>query len=243
MRGAVECIVPWLGGCAHRERAWRWVSERLPYPCRVGEGGEPWVKAQAVMPAIEASSAEIVVVHDGDVHCPGLPEAVRAVQEGALWARPHKGVFRLSCEGTQEFMAGADHESVALEQRPYRGVAGGGIVVARRETLLEIPLDPRFVGWGQEDTSWGLALDTLAGRHWRGKAPLVHLWHPSQERMDRKYGSAAGRVLWRRYCAANKNPEAMRGLTLEAHAALNAFEPNVLDRDPHGRGQLLQRHG
>lgn len=234
--GSVECIVPLRLTCPHRERAWRWVRERLPYPHRVGAGGEPWVKALAVMPAVSASSAEIVCVHDADVWCEGLADAIQAVRDGAPWARPHKGVFRLSEAGTERFMAGHSCEEVPLEERPYRGVAGGGVIVARRETLLEVVCDPRFVGWGQEDASWAMALDTLAGRHWRGKSQLVHLYHPPQERMDRKYGSVASKALWRRYCAANDDPDAMRALIEEADVALNAAQSNVLGGDPVGVG-------
>lgn len=233
---SVECIVPWLGDCAHRERAWRWVRARLPYPVRIADGGVPWVKACAMRP-IEASDAEILVVHDADVWHPGLADAVRAVQEGAAWAIPHRGVFRLTEAGTDRLLAGEENfEGLPLEQAPYVGLAGGGIVIARRETLLDIPLDPRFVGWGGEDVAWGLALDTLAGLRWRGKGPLVHLYHPSQERMDRRYGSPAEQRLRQRYHDAADKPESMRSLIEEIHAARNPAQPDVLDRDPAGVG-------
>lgn len=207
-------IIPWLGGCPHRTRALEWVRKHYPWPVRVAHGLQPWVKAEAVNPAVRASRAEVIVIADADVWCAGLPEAVEAVKDGAPWAIPHRQVRRLSRETTARLIE-TDTIGDDLIQRPYTGVLGGGYVVARRETLLEIPLDPRFVGWGQEDVSHGLALLTLAGAPWRGRADLIHLYHPPQDRMTRKYGTPAGRALYRRYLKAKHDPEAMRALIRE----------------------------
>jgi hypothetical protein len=35
------------------------------------------------------------------------------------------------------------------QERPYQGIAGGGLLVASREVIATIPPDPRFTGWGQ----------------------------------------------------------------------------------------------
>ena len=42
--------------------------------------------------------------------------------------------------------------------------------------------DPRFVGWGGEDTSLGAALTTLVGPPARLEASVWHLWHPGPNR-------------------------------------------------------------
>lgn len=179
---------------------------------RVGLGGEPWVKADAAMPAVISSDAEIVVVADADCWTDGLADAVTAVENGAPWAIPHAGVFRLTPAGTERFMAGAEVSTDDLAQRPYRGYPGGGFVVAPRQAVIDIPLDPRFVGWGQEDESWALALRTLAGAPWRGKAPLVHMWHPPQQRQSRAHGRDESVALAARYTAAADRPDRMRDL-------------------------------
>lgn len=223
-RCRVEVVVPFLGGCPHRDRAWSWCERRYEWPVTLASGGSPWCKARAVMPAIERSCADVVVVADADVWCEGLGEAVDAVADGAPWALPHTLVRRLTEDGTAAVLAGADWRSQPLEQSPYSGMLGGGYVVARRETLLDVPLDPRFVGWGQEDHSWGMALSTLLGELWRGRADLVHLWHPPQQRMTRKYGSAEGRALWRRYSYARFDRNDMRALIGEIHDADAASE-------------------
>ncbi|MGZ6587884.1 MAG: hypothetical protein ACXVHX_26740 [Solirubrobacteraceae bacterium] len=234
-------IVPWRGGCPHRERAWRWVQAQyaLKHPdWRVVEAAAPdgpWCKATAATPAIEAADDGVVIVADADVWCDGLAEAVHAVASGlAAWAIPHFLVKRLTEECTAWAVMGDDAPDwYTFDQQPYRGLMGGGFVIARRETLLDCPLDPRFVGWGQEDASWAVALHTLHGAAWRGTDDLIHLWHPPQSRMNRKTGSIAGQQLHRRYLAARRDPAAMRALTEEArlvtdvasHAALHGDSP------------------
>lgn len=228
-----EVVIPFAGDCPYRERARRWVMDRcqgVGVPARLGlhAGGE-WCKAQALNSAVESSDAEIIAVSDADVWTAGLAEAVGAVAGGAPWAIPHRDVHRLTERSTEEVLAGADWRDAETEQAPYKGLPGGGIVVAAREVIEAIPPDPRFVGWGQEDESWAMALETLLGPPWRGGEPLVHLWHPPQERMTRRRGSAANWSLRCRYLAARGDPEAMRTLLEEFRVADPSAEPAVHD--------------
>lgn len=178
----------------------------------------PWCKAAAVMPAIAASRAPIIVVADADVWTPGLDRTIARVQNGATWAVPHTQVWRLSPEATAAVLEGTQTVApgVATIERPYTGIQGGGAVVLTREVALDIPLDRRFVGWGQEDASWAVALHHLAGPAWRAVDPLFHFWHPPQERMSRRWGSPDGKALHRRYLAARDDPAALRALIEEA---------------------------
>jgi hypothetical protein len=233
----VEVVIPWAGGCPHRERALDWVLGQYAaahpgWAVTVAEGPEQWVKADAVMPAVEASGADIVVVADADVLCDGIERAVYAIACGeANWGMPHLLVHRLDETGTDRVLADEPWERQPLDQRPYRGVWGGGLVVARRETLLEAPFDHRYVGWGQEDQSVALALDCLAGRGWRGTADLIHLFHPPQARVSRARGSEEGWALYRRYCKARNDPAAMRALVEEGrHVDQASTDPALHDR-------------
>src|SRR5690606_37809457 len=82
----------------------------------------------------------------------------------AGWAVPHRLVYRLSEAATSGVLAGlAPSPGMRLVQAPYVGYAGGGITVLPRSTYDQVPLDPRFRGWGQEDESWAHALTVLAG--------------------------------------------------------------------------------
>lgn len=162
--------------------------------------------------AIAGTDAETLIVADADVWCDGLQAAVEAVDETG-WAVPHSHVHRLTPEATSDLLAGGGYGN--LEEKPYRGVAGGGIVVVTRSTWQQVPMDPRFEGWGAEDEAWGLALRRLIGHPFKQTGPLWHLWHPPQARKSRGIGSDANVALYRRYSRAYRNPEQLRALVEE----------------------------
>lgn len=213
---SVQVVIPYHGSNEHRIRALAMTLDRISLPVTMAWGGEPWCKAAAVMPVVEASSADIVVVHDADVYCP-LDEAIAAVQAGASWAVPHDQVLRLSEAGTEHFEDGKiiDPFRGDLTEAPYRGVAGGGIVIARRDVILEAPMDQRFIGWGQEDEAWAVALTALFGDPWRGGDRLAHFWHPPMPRVNRRRGNTDGWALFRRYAKASRDEGTMRALLAE----------------------------
>lgn len=231
-------VIPWRAGCDHRARALGWVlaQYRAHHPdwrialTETPDG--PWVKANAVMPAIESAPAGPVIVADADTWTDDLQAAVTQIQRGAPWAIPHRLVHRLNEHGADQVLAGANWRAQPVAQKPYPGLPGGGYVVADRDALLAVPMDPRFVGWGQEDESWARALTTLLGQPWRGDADLVHLWHPPQERLSRRHGSREGWQLRRRYLMARHDPSAMQRLIEEAKHALTSSEPPVHDLAP-----------
>lgn len=202
-------VVPWRPGCPHRDRAWAYVWTRhldAGHDVRVGRYPPGELRKAAAVADGLAGVAGLVVIADADVWCDGIPAAVDAVRAGAAWAVPHRLVHRLTADATDAVLAGGDLEGPTTE-RPYRGQAGGGIVVTTTDLLDAVPLDPRFEGWGQEDEAWEAALLATAGRPWRGDAPLWHLWHPPQPRMTRHTGSKSSRALWKRYRQALRHAQ------------------------------------
>lgn len=210
-----EVIVPFAGQCRHRARALEFTRRRYPWPVRVCFTGLPFSKGEAVNPAVHRSDADIIVLADADCATDGLPAAVKAVMDGAPWAIPHRQVLRLTEASTKRYVTSGE-VAHPFDRRPYRGMAGGGFVVAPRETLLDVPLDSRYVAWGQEDESHALALRTLVGEPWRGDSDLIHLWHPPEPRLSRRKGSRESWRLYIRYRNAAGNPVAMRQLIEEA---------------------------
>lgn len=218
-------VVPWRGGCEHRERALAWVTERWAadgFDVVVGEHADgPWCKALAVADALARTDADTLIVADADVWPIGGMSEALAHLGPHRWVIPHMYVHRLSERGSTEFMAGAPlsgrefADRQGQDSRPHRGTAGGGIVALTRADYQRAPLDPRFRGWGQEDISWSMALKAILGVPWRGDAPLAHLWHPPQERKNRQVGNGDNFRLHDRYRRA-RTRERMVALIEEA---------------------------
>jgi hypothetical protein len=146
-----------------------------------------WRKGAAVADALARCKASTIVIADADCLVPAeaIREAVDRVADGrAPWAVPHRRVLRLNRQRTVAWLAGdvgKPNESRDLARSPYDGFSGGGILVVPRvgyEATGGIPL--AFRGWGGEDQALSVILDTCLGRHWRGSADLVHLWHEPQ---------------------------------------------------------------
>ena len=220
---SVCVVIPWRAtDCPHRLRALEFVTARYAqeYPgwqVAVGEhNGGPWCKAAAVDAALAQTQAEILIVADADCWVDGLAEAVAAVSTAAPWAVPHRGVRRLTVESTARYMAGEPWEMLELDERAYLGVEGGGVTVLHRNVYEMVPLDPRFLNWGSEDESWGWAMRCLVGHPVRLKYPLIHLWHPPQERARRHMGSLQNWDLRKRYARARDREHVMRHLIEEA---------------------------
>jgi hypothetical protein len=242
---ATRVIIPWRRGCPYREAAlsrvvlwWEgaypgWTLTIGEYP---GESGG-WRKSMAIAAAGSFADDDIVIVSDADVVCEQVElgvEALRRAHPRYLWAMPHRAVYRLTEHATRQAVDGSWWPSHAATQRQlqpylsrsYAAYSGGGIVILPGRILREVPMDPRFVGWGQEEHSWSLALSMLAGAPWRGHGSLWHLWHPPAPRLMPGIGSRDSIALWHRYRTA-RTPQAMRSLVAEARSALDALESST----------------
>lgn len=218
----ISVLVPWRAGCPYRERAWEFIqacytATHPDWELVTGECAEgPFNRAAGILDAAEKASGDVFVVADADVWCDPQP-AVERVQEFG-WAIPHLMIHRLSEEGTNAVLQGADWRTQPLSQdnsqdsRPYKGHETGTLFVILRDVLFEVTPDRRFVGWGSEDSAHSSALRTLIGPPWRGDDDLVHLWHPAQPRQNRIVGNEASKALLQRYRSARRSPALMRAL-------------------------------
>lgn len=221
---SVAVVVPLAIADPARERAWSVVESRLVddgWPILTGPNvSDLWCKSLAVSAAIPATRPDdVLVVHDADVilDLAALRAAVDVVESGTVpWAIPHRDVYRLSERATDRFyVTGELPEQPELVRWPYIGVEGGGAVVLRRETYDRVPIDPRFLGWGDEDVCWGWALRTIYGEPWRSTARLVHLWHPHAAPGAQRSPRWESDTLRRRYRAAQVDVDRMRALVSE----------------------------
>lgn len=224
-RAQVSVIIPWKPGCPHREQSLahvlNWFKQNTPDSWQIilaEHDSDPFNKAQAIRDGFKQSFGRIIVVHDSDLYTPGLLEAVDHVERKYKWAIPHSVVHRLTENETARTLEGNLPDLGQTHEKPYRGVIGGGIVVLRRDLFEQCPPDNRFTGWGGEDEAWGYALKISANQPApRGNHPLIHLWHPPQERMNRTYGSAESKQLVERYRLAARQRSAMLRL-IDEHA-------------------------
>ena len=219
-----DIIIPWRAGCPYRGLVLDWLVQAhksLGRTVILGEldPDQPWSKAEAVRAGLDQSTAQVIVMSDGDVWVDTLEDSVDMLH-AHTWVTPFTFVHRLSPAATSTALQTGDL-SGSLQQREYRGVPGGGMVVMHREDYEMAPLDPRFVGWGQEDEAWGDALTTILGRGGRNPNSLYHLWHPPQERQNRAVGSEASRTLRNRYSRAKRIPGAMEALVAEFQTDAN----------------------
>ena len=136
----------------------------------------------------------------------------------ARWVKPANKVFRLTDAATDRLLAQPptipfpahgrdDFESV-------RKIWGLYHLFPRAAFEAIGGYDPRFRGWGGEDTAAIAAMDTLWGEHTMLVHPLYHLHHPMKLNTEGEaiWGGQAARNtdLRDRYDAARGKPELMR---------------------------------
>lgn len=221
----VSALFPWRPGCSHRDGAARWVldgwhrhhpghqlltSLDLPQPNLDVDG--KWCKSRHIDELTRAATGDVLVISDVDVWATpdAVREAITAVVDGPHeWAVPYTPLYRLNQEATLlELTADGwptgriTAPASRLDQAPYTGHPGGGILVARPATLRAAPPDPHFTGWCTDDDTWACTLTALHGPPWRHPGGLFHFWHPPQPRRDRHRGSPDTVALTRQYARA-----------------------------------------
>lgn len=246
----VSVVIPWRPiGCPYREAALEHVLRQFPSSWEIIISEDPtpdhFIKGEAVRVGVEKATGDVVVMHDGDLlTMPRLRTAVHAVEHGAAWAMPMSMVCRLTEEKSAAVLKDgldpfADPVAVVwpgsgnrprgrgseppswLAERPYTYEhEAGGCMIATRRTLLEIPIDRRYTGYGAEDESHGMALTMLRGKVFRTAGPCFHLWHPPQDRPGRNVLSPENTAIRKRYTAAwmKQDRFAMRRLIAETLA-------------------------
>lgn len=149
----VSVLIPWRADGSERSAALAFVVERLAHSHPdwevvlgvLPEG--PWYKAEAVENGLERARGEVLVIHDADVWCDELGQAVTQVQQGTSWAIPYWHVHRLAQGATKSALATNEiRPGAPLEHPAYAGLSGGGITVLEKEAYLCTPLDPHFKG-------------------------------------------------------------------------------------------------
>ena len=211
-------VVPWRE-TPDRAEAWSWLRQWYNHyhpDWELIEADVPgqWNKSAAVNAGVAAATTGTVLVMDADVLInPGSLRAAVREAERAPWVVPHGKVHRLRPEPTERLLATYPAEVIGVPhvpviRTPYTGVPGGGAFAMRKEAFEAIGgFDVKFTGWGGEDTSFGIAADTLIGKHIRyHHVPLIHLFHdPGLRSVHPQYGENHGRQMQYEKLAGNKH--------------------------------------
>jgi glycosyltransferase involved in cell wall biosynthesis len=156
-------------------------------------------KSEAINDAASRAKGEIFVIMDSDAYlsasvilrCAAAIEAGKAIGHN-VWFMPYRHLYRLTERATDkvltsnpcrpyQFPIPPDAEDVESTVGSEHGHYFGAMVqIMPREAFETVGCwDPRFRGWGGEDISFLLAVDTLWGKHKSVDATVFHLWHPT----------------------------------------------------------------
>lgn len=89
---------------------------------------------------------------------------------------------------------------------------GGGINILKAYKFIEF--DPRFTGWGFEDSAFAVAMKTLHGPIGYVEKPAFHLWHENECNME-SVGYLKNKALFERYEVLEDNKDKIRKLINE----------------------------
>jgi hypothetical protein len=176
-------------------------------------------KAKAVNQAAEQATGDLLMIADADVFFgTKLIDKIAAIADQHPWIVPFDRCYRLTQKISRDVTKTGEillPKQIHLnEVETIMSYVGALINVVPRWAFEKAGgMDERFVGWGEEDGSFAKALDTLAGKHFRMKEAIFHLWHPWADfNHPHRHKNTE---LSLRYMKAMGNPAAMQALVDE----------------------------
>jgi glycosyltransferase involved in cell wall biosynthesis len=220
---SLSYIIPFAdSGCPHRKLAYDWVLryvQEILCPAFPGEivrfengAADHLADNRAAMRnlLLDASSGEVCVIIDADSYASReyLRSALAAVQSKQCWCGAESFAY-LTPEQTRRVYATNTLPASPQTPRVNRYCTGGVLVVPRAAIAAVNGYDEHFVGWGYEDTCFGLSLDILWAPRVRIAGNAGHLWHPERVRPP---ADSPGRVRMRdTYCMATQKWDVVPG--------------------------------
>ncbi|MCU0506474.1 MAG: hypothetical protein MUE82_12030, partial [Chloroflexi bacterium] len=229
----VAVLVPRRAGDPVRDRIWRWARDiwgQHPWPVYVGEHPGPGLFCASLARNAAAEAAgdwDVAIIADADTlpwDWAPLEQAIEVAHRTGKFVRPFTAYYQLDPGASETFMR---EGRIAREGVKRLGEqAHGGIhVVPRRLWDAVRGYDPRFVGWGWEDTAFEAACSKVAGVVTLPGA-VYHLWHPHQPRdpstpeyranvaLGKRYVNATSRTVHRIIAERDGAPARMEGALL-----------------------------
>lgn len=187
----ISILIPFRDSGDRKEQL-EWLQKRweLLFPeaeviIESDDGKDPFSKTIAVNNCYKRATSDILAIVDADVWVDPelLKKAAQDIRSGKeVWVRPCGTVYRLDKKFTYNLIAFSPNakfpkvsEANCERITPTVGLVS---VFSRKQFEYVGGMDPRFRGWGWEDTAWNLLLDKIFGRASIWDNIVYHLWHP-----------------------------------------------------------------
>jgi hypothetical protein len=240
----ITLLVPFRADNPYRAKVWQWLMRYWEHELPEAElivctdDRRPFCKTGALNRGFEKTKGDIIVLLDADCYIRGqvIRDCAGKIRSSRrrgipLWYVPYRRFYRLSETAGKRLMASDPADPVRFPDPPaYDDVEqpeiaatghwwGALIQIMPREAFAKVGgMDERFRGWGGEDVSFMIAVDTLYGKHKTSNNPVCHVWHPTiidtTKGFSRlwEYQQSAGSndYLAKQYRVARGDAEAMR---------------------------------
>jgi len=194
----LSVLIPWRSNDPDRIRGWdycRSLWERLPVELCVADDGVtdgPFSLSRAINRAQRQATGDAYAIFGAD-HIPD-PNRIDWIVDRLQrhpWTAVYAGTQVLSPTATALVIRTGMHPAIAARKAGSHWIGMCmGVVAVRADAW--IPMDPRFAGWGCEDTAHRLALATLYPEgNPDGEGDVYTVWHPdrhgTEELTERNY--------------------------------------------------------
>lgn len=174
--------------------------------------------------AVAIADTRYLVIADADTICPpsALVQAfdyIDAQLPYASWVLPYgnKNYYNLTKECTDNILNNGVKQQLPPEDLliyDHKLQSWAGILCMTKSAFDAVEgYDERFIGWGYEDNSFRLCMDTLWSPHARIDSYCVHLWHdaPEEKRFNQP-DIQHNKRLYDKYFSAFGSRSAMKNL-------------------------------
>lgn len=186
----LSVVVPFNSVEPQRVRIWEWLRRRwagLPAEVvsAVGDSGieGDYSHAAGINAAAEQASGDVLLIVEADIALDPmwvLGAAVAVAEDPRKWVLAQR-YNQLTEAATAKLLRRHPLFSIPDLDCVWTGDGVswcGGIVLAREAFERVGGYDERFTGWGGDDVSFAMSLETLWGPHSRMEGDAWHLWHP-----------------------------------------------------------------